>query len=575
MSIADSTAEPGIATDAKIATVSDYFALMKPRVMSLVLFTGFAGLVLAPGDIHPLTAFSALLCIALGAGASGALNMAYDSDIDALMQRTALRPIPRGVISRGDAYAFGVVFAVAAVTMMGLFVNLLAAALLAFTIGFYIFLYTMWLKRRTALNIVIGGFAGALPPAIGWASVTGSLDLAPLVLVAIIFLWTPPHFWALSLYRADGSLLMGGVGFLHHLTSSAEACKAIIRRFDANINEGDVYLLNDPFTAALHIALAVLDVGVGDEVIVPTYTFVATAEAVAYTGATPVLADVDPVVGNMRPEDVEKAITPRTRAVIPVHIAGQPCDMDGIREVASRANIEVVEDAAHSLPARVGDRTIGSDGRLTCFSFYATKNLTTGEGGMLTTTDSEVMERARRLSLHGLSRDAWNRYARGGSWYYEVVEAGYKYNMTDMAASLGLGQLHRLDEMHAERTSLAMRYTAVFDEMPAVEVPVVQESTGHAWHLYMLRLNLDRLRCDRAEFLEALTAENIGSSVHFIPLHLHPYFRQNFEYGYNQFPNAERLYHSVMSLPLYPGMTTGDQTDVIEAVRKICQAYAG
>lgn len=203
MSIADSTAEPGIATDAKIATVSDYFALMKPRVMSLVLFTGFAGLVLAPGDIHPLTAFSALLCIALGAGASGALNMAYDSDIDALMQRTALRPIPRGVISRGDAYAFGVVFAVAAVTMMGLFVNLLAAALLAFTIGFYIFLYTMWLKRRTALNIVIGGFAGALPPAIGWASVTGSLDLAPLVLVAIIFLWTPPHFWALSLYRAD------------------------------------------------------------------------------------------------------------------------------------------------------------------------------------------------------------------------------------------------------------------------------------------------------------------------------------------------------------------------------------
>ena len=203
MSIADSTAEPDIATDVKIATVSDYFALMKPRVMSLVLFTGFAGLVLAPGDIHPLTAFSALLCIALGAGASGALNMAYDSDIDALMQRTALRPIPRGVISRGDAYAFGVVFAVAAVTMMGLFVNLLAAALLAFTIGFYIFLYTMWLKRRTALNIVIGGFAGALPPAIGWASVTGSLDLAPLVLVAIIFLWTPPHFWALSLYRAD------------------------------------------------------------------------------------------------------------------------------------------------------------------------------------------------------------------------------------------------------------------------------------------------------------------------------------------------------------------------------------
>jgi protoheme IX farnesyltransferase len=195
----DLTAAPEL----RVATVGDYFALLKPRVMSLVLFTAIAGLVIAPGDIHPLTAFVALLCIALGAGASGALNMAYDADIDILMSRTATRPIPRGAILPTDAYAFGTVFSVASVSMMWLFVNPAASLLLAFTIGFYFFVYTKWLKRRTPQNIVIGGLAGALPPAIGWAAVTGSLAVEPLTLVAIIFLWTPPHFWALSLYRAD------------------------------------------------------------------------------------------------------------------------------------------------------------------------------------------------------------------------------------------------------------------------------------------------------------------------------------------------------------------------------------
>jgi len=191
------------APELRVSTVRDYFALLKPRVMSLVLFTGIAGLVIAPGEIHPLIALVALLCIALGAGASGALNMAYDADIDAVMSRTAQRPIPRGAVLPSDAYAFGTIFAIASVSMMWLFVNPMASALLAFTIGFYFFVYTKWLKRRTPQNIVIGGLAGALPPAIGWASVTGSLDIEPLVLVAIIFLWTPPHFWALSLYRSD------------------------------------------------------------------------------------------------------------------------------------------------------------------------------------------------------------------------------------------------------------------------------------------------------------------------------------------------------------------------------------
>jgi protoheme IX farnesyltransferase len=192
-----------LASQIRAATVGDFFALLKPRVMSLVVFTGLAGIVVAPGSVHPLVAFTALLCIAVGAGASGALNMAYDSDIDALMSRTASRPIPLGRIAREDALAFGWWLAVGSVAVMGLLVNLVAASLLAFTIGFYVFVYTLWLKRRTAQNIVIGGLAGALPPAIGWAAVTGSLALPPLTLVAITFLWTPPHFWALALYRSD------------------------------------------------------------------------------------------------------------------------------------------------------------------------------------------------------------------------------------------------------------------------------------------------------------------------------------------------------------------------------------
>jgi protoheme IX farnesyltransferase len=192
-----------LATQRSVATTGDYFALLKPRVMSLVIFTGLAGIVAAPGEIHPMLAFTALLCIAVAAGASGALNMAYDSDIDAVMTRTATRPIPMGRIDRQEALAFGWTLSVAAVAMMGLFVNYLAAGLLAFTIFFYVGVYTLWLKRRTPQNIVIGGLSGALPPAIGWAAVTNSLSLAPLVLVAIIFMWTPPHFWALSLYRSE------------------------------------------------------------------------------------------------------------------------------------------------------------------------------------------------------------------------------------------------------------------------------------------------------------------------------------------------------------------------------------
>ena len=221
------TTAASFAISSRTATVGDYFALLKPRVMSLVIFTGLAGIVLAPGGINPVEAFTALLCIAVGAGASGALNMAYDADIDSLMTRTATRPVPMGKIARGDALGFGWTLAAASVTIMGLFVNLVAAALLAFSIVFYVGVYTLWLKRRTAQNIVIGGLAGALPPAIGWAAVTGGLTLAPLVLVLITFLWTPPHFWALALYRSD-DYARAGVPMMPVVKGKASTRKQIL-----------------------------------------------------------------------------------------------------------------------------------------------------------------------------------------------------------------------------------------------------------------------------------------------------------------------------------------------------------
>ncbi|MCH8223975.1 MAG: DegT/DnrJ/EryC1/StrS family aminotransferase [Chloroflexi bacterium] len=327
-------------------------------------------------------------------------------------------------------------------------------------------------------------------------------------------------------------------------------------------------------TAALHLALATLDLEAGDEVIVPTYTFAATAEVVVHTGATPVLVDVDPESGNMRPTDFEAAINPRTKAVIPVHIAGQACDMDGINEVANRHGVVVVEDAAHALPAGPAGDLVGRTSRFACFSFYATKNLTTGEGGMLVTTDDEAAARVKRLSLHGLSHDAWDRYDEIGSWYYEIEEPGYKYNLTDIAASLGLRQLDRLGELQAERMAQAERYADAFSEASWIEGACAERPEEHAWHLYIVRLNLDQLTCTRNRFIEALRAENIGASVHFIPLHLHPYYRNRFGHRPETFPNAFRLYERSISLPLYPGLTAADQGDVIDAVMKIGASFA-
>jgi dTDP-4-amino-4,6-dideoxygalactose transaminase len=327
-------------------------------------------------------------------------------------------------------------------------------------------------------------------------------------------------------------------------------------------------------TAALHLALDAIGLRPGDEVIVPVYTFTATAEVVEYFHARPVFADVDPLTCNLDPEQLERLITPRTRAMIVVHMAGLPAEMDAILAIAKAHNIVVIEDAAHAFPAKYRGRMVGSIGDLTAFSFYATKTLATGEGGMLTTANRQYAERAAVMSLHGISRDAWKRYSAEGSWYYEVLQAGYKYNMTDLAASLGLHQLARREWLLQRRRTIAHRYTEAFSRLPQLETPPEPTYIEHAWHLYILRLHLEHLSISRDAFIQELAQVNIGTSVHFIPLHLHPFYRDTYYLKADDFPVALRAYQRAVSLPIYPGMKDEDVEDVIAAVEYLVETYA-
>jgi perosamine synthetase len=321
-------------------------------------------------------------------------------------------------------------------------------------------------------------------------------------------------------------------------------------------------------TAALHLSLAAIGLSAGQEVLVPTTTFTSTAEVVTYFGARPVLVDIDPATMNIDPADAARRITPGTRAIVPVHFAGQPCDLEAITHLAEQHDLRVIEDAAHALPACYRGKRIGAISPLTAFSFYATKTLATGEGGMITTADDGLAERIRRLRLHGISRDAWKRYSSEGSWYYEVEEAGYKYNFTDLQAALGLVQLSKCDALWAARSQIAERYTRAFNELPTLEAPSVSKDRTSAWHLYVLRLR-PGLRITRNHFIELLRERGIGTSVHFIPLHLHPFYRAAYGYRPGDFPHAEREYERCLSLPIYPGMTECDVGRVIEAVSEI------
>lgn len=345
------------------------------------------------------------------------------------------------------------------------------------------------------------------------------------------------------------------------------------KRFESEFAQylgAPVALALNSCTAGLHLALLALDIGPGDEVITTPMTFCSSVNVIEHVGARPVLADIEPDTLTIDPVRVAEAITPRTRAIMPVHYAGHPADMAPLLELARQHGLYLVEDAAHALPATYRGQRIGTIGDLTAFSFYATKNLTTAEGGMLTGAP-ELIERARLLSLHGMSRDAWKRYDANGSWYYEVVEAGWKYNMTDIQAAIGLVQLQRLETMQQRRREIVARYNAAFGQLDALQTPTERSDAESAWHLYVLRLNLDRLSIDRARFIEELKARNIGTSVHFIPIHLHPYYRDKYGFQPEDFPVAYREYQRLLSLPLHPGLSDADVDDVIAAVRDVVE----
>jgi dTDP-4-amino-4,6-dideoxygalactose transaminase len=352
-------------------------------------------------------------------------------------------------------------------------------------------------------------------------------------------------------------------------------------------------------TAALHLSLEAVGVKANDLVITSPYTFAATAEVIRYLDAIPVFVDIDPVTFNIScdplestvqglergdrsllPPSVRDTIEPRApTAVLPVHVGGIPCDLDRIYKLAVAHGIAVVEDAAHALPATWDSRTIGvtTDDHVpstVCFSFYATKTITTGEGGMLVTDDASIADRSRLMSLHGMNRNAWTREGEENSWSYEIVEPGYKYNMTDIAATLGLGQLDRVQEMRDRRAAIANRYSEAFARSQALQVPTVPTNVESAWHLYMLRIRPERLGISRDRLVSYLQYRGIGTSVHFIPLHLHSYYRRMYGYQPSDFPVATREFEREISLPIYGGMSDNDVEMVIEAVEEVVSEYS-
>ena len=323
-------------------------------------------------------------------------------------------------------------------------------------------------------------------------------------------------------------------------------------------------------TAGLHLGLDALGIGPGDEVLVPTLTFASTAATVIHRGARPVLVDCEPDTLNLCVADAARKWTARTKAIVPVHFAGHPCDMDAILALAAAHGTPVMEDAAHAVSARYRGRVIGTISDLTVFSFYATKNLATGEGGMVTGADGELMDRIRSRRLHGMTRDAWKRYSKDGSWRYDVAYPGFKYNMTDMNAALGLVQLRRLPAMQADRARIVAQYRAgLADVEDLLELPTSRPDVEHAWHLFVVRVRPERLRVGRDEVIEALTAAGIGTSVHFIPLHEHSYYRDTLGARPEDVPIAAREWQRCLSLPLYPGLTTTDVARVTDTLRAI------
>lgn len=322
-------------------------------------------------------------------------------------------------------------------------------------------------------------------------------------------------------------------------------------------------------TAALHLSLEAIGLKQGDEVLVPTVTFTATAEVATYFKAKPVFVDIEPVHFNISLTDAERKFTRKTRAILPVHFAGHPCPMVSVAEFAAAKGLTVIEDAAHALPAKYLGRTIGTLSPLTAFSFHAVKTLTTGEGGMVTTDDDRLAERIRIMRLHGMDREAWRRYSAEGTWRYEVSEAGYKYNLTDPQAAMGLVQLSKCEQMWRRRAAIAEKYRLALESSDSYCIPKTDQDVQHAWHLYVILINPTALRINRDQAIEELQRRGIGTGVHFIPLHLQPYYQRTWGYHLGDFPVAEDYFERCISLPIYPSMTDEDVARVIMELQSL------
>src|SRR3989338_8374067 len=322
-------------------------------------------------------------------------------------------------------------------------------------------------------------------------------------------------------------------------------------------------------TAALHLAMRVIGVKPGDDVIVPTMTFAATANAAIHAGGTPVFADCEKGTMNLDPVDLEKKSTKKTKAVIPVHFAGRPCNMDAIMAIAKKHNLKVIEDCAHAIESEYHGEKTGTFGDVGCFSFYVTKNIITGEGGMAITNNDEYVGKIKTLALHGMSKDAWKRFSDEGYKHYQVVDSGHKYNMMDIQAAMGIHQLGRIDRYWKRREEIWNRYNEAFKDLPVFLPASVEPNTRHAYHLYTLLIDLDRAGITRDQFLDEMTKRNMGVGVHYIALHLHPFYQEKFGYRKGDFPNAEWISDRTVSLPLSPKLTDEDVNDVILATKKI------
>ena len=347
-------------------------------------------------------------------------------------------------------------------------------------------------------------------------------------------------------------------------------------RFEKEFNEyiGSKYSVSaNSWTSAANLALDAIGIKKGDEVIVPSFTFTATAGIVCHFGATPVIVDVQKDTCNIDPMKIEAAITDKTKAIIPVHYGGYPCDMDEILELAKNYSLWVIEDAAHALPASYKGRKIGTIGDVTCFSFYVTKTLAAGEGGMLCTNDEDISERSTLMRLHGINKDSWKRYSDEGAWYYEVVAPGYKYNFDDIHASLGLAQLSKIDYMLQKRKNICQKYNSAFAENELISTYYLKNDRTSAHHLYPIILDIDNLRINRAQFIEELKAQGIIASVHFIPLYRHTFYQKNFHLENIKYPVSEYIYPRILTLPIWPMMSDGQIERVADAVNLIAKKY--